>query len=163
MNGCFCMCCKCYIHSSSQKSHDHGSNKPLHVLAWEWPWHDHLAMTISTRPTSSPHGAWRFFWAMVLGFTYMYLQTRISTWNIATKLVCMPLNNSNKHNPSSRGCHKIGGAHIGMYFGGSSNGNNAICVLGVGGKLCHACRTHQSITFNSSNPQGNVLANLASI
>jgi len=79
----------------------------------------------------------------------MYLQIHISTSNIATKLVCMPINNSNKHNPSSIRCHKIGGAHIGLYLGGSSNGNNAIFVLHVGGKLCHACGTHQSITLSN--------------
>jgi hypothetical protein len=79
----------------------------------------------------------------------MYLQTHTSTRNIAIKLVCMPLNNSNKHNHSSRGCHKIGGAHIGMYLGRSSNGNNVIFVVGVGAKLCHACRRHQFFTLSN--------------
>jgi hypothetical protein len=58
-------------------------------------------------------------------------------------------NNSNKHILFSKGCHKIGVIHIGIYHGGPSNGNNAISTMGVGGKLCYVCKTHQSITFSN--------------
>jgi hypothetical protein len=58
-------------------------------------------------------------------------------------------NNSNEHILSSKGCHKIGVIHIGIYHGGPSSGNNAISTMGVGGKLCYVCRTHQSITFSN--------------
>jgi len=45
--------------------------------------------------------------------------------------------------------YEVAMAYNRIYLGGPSTGNNVIFAMGVGGKLCHAYKTCQSITFSN--------------